>query len=129
MVIRFHRDKTMFYVYSIICFLCQPDPMSKYLWHANHPGFACSSLHTPSCSVISLTPCNTDAVGLYHLWHESKARSPVEQPRGKSSNWPSLASMRLLCCEHLYSEHKLMSSMSHSLPQDFNLKIKPALLQ
>lgn len=81
------------------------------------------------CTVISLTPCNTDSVGLYHLWQEPKAHSPTKQSRDKSSNCLGLAVIRLLCCEHLYNEHKLISGESHSWPQDGNVKIRPCLLQ
>lgn len=98
---RSHGDKTMFDICCNSYFLWQPDLVNKYLWHTNHPGFARSNLHMPSCTVTSLTPYNIAAVGLYHLWRESKAHSPMEETRDKSSNWLGLAIIRLLCCEHI----------------------------
>lgn len=116
------EDKARFSICSGICFICQPHPKSKYLWHANYPGFACSNLYVPSCS---LTPYNTTQMPFSCITFGMKPRLILQWNRwDKSSNSLNLTIIRLLCCEPLsYKEHRLFRSISHTWQQVLTEKL------
>lgn len=126
-----HGNKTMFYSCCNLCFLCLPDAVSQYVWHANHPGFACGICTCPA-AVISLTPYRITQMLLAFIIFGMNPRLTLQWNRQEINHLRGLAllaSDSLIVNTYHIMNTKLISSRSHSWPQHLNLKIEPLLLQ
>lgn len=124
-----HGNKTMFYSCCNLSLLCLPDAVSQYLWHANHPGFACASAHAQLQSsawhLITQMLLAFIIFGMNPRLTLQWNRQEINHQTGLAL----LASDSLIVNTYHIMNTKLISSMSHSWPQHLKLKIRPLLLQ